>query len=159
MKVDCDWNGKQNFVANINGFKVYMDAVKPFGEEKAPTPKQLVLAALCGCTGMDIVGLLKKNKQELQKFKIEAEAGITANHPHELTDVKLKFMLEGTCDPAQVTEAVNLSQTKYCAVSSMISRGTSLTYDVSLNGKKIAEGASEFQNRISKTDSAQEIDL
>ncbi len=44
MKVDCDWNGKQNFVANINGFKVHMDAAKPFGDESAPTPKQLALA-------------------------------------------------------------------------------------------------------------------
>lgn len=156
MKVDCDWNGKQNFVAIINGFKVHMDATKPFGEENAPTPKQLVLAALCGCTGMDVVGLLKKNKQEPQKFKIEAEAEVATNHPHELTDVKLKYVLDGPCEPTQVTEAVGLSQTKYCAISSMLSRGTTISYDVSLNGKKIAQGKSDFQNRVSQSEQARE---
>ncbi len=147
MKVDCDWIGKQNFAANINGFKVYMDAAKPFGDDRAPTPKQLVLAALCGCTGMDVVGLLKKNKQMPEKFKIEAQAVIATNHPHELTDIKVKYIIDGPCDPDKVTEAVNLSQTKYCAVSAMISRGTTITFDVSLNGKQLIQGNSDFQKR------------
>ena len=146
MKVDCDWNGKQNFVANINGFKVHMDATKPFGEESAPTPKQLLLAALCGCTGMDVVGLLKKNKQMPEKFKIEAEAAAATHHPHELTDIKLNYFIDGPCDPDKVTEAVNLSQTKYCAVSAMISRGTTIAFNVSLNGKQLIQGHSDFQN-------------
>ena len=150
MKVDCDWNGKQNFVANVNGFKVHMDAAKPFGDEKNPTPKQLVLAALCGCTGMDVVGLLKKNKQEPTKFKIEAEAAIAGDHPHELKDIKLKYLIDGSCDPSKITEAVSLSQTRYCAVSSMVSRGTTITYDVSLNGKQISQGKSGFQARSSQ---------
>ncbi len=147
MKIDCDWNGKQNFVANINGFKVHMDATKPLGDESAPSPKQLVLAALCGCTGMDVVGLLKKNKQMPEKFKIEAEAVVATNHPHDLTAIKLKYLIDGPCDPDRVTEAVNLSQTKYCAVSAMISRGTTIAFDVSLNGKQLIQGNSDFQNR------------
>lgn len=147
MKVDCDWNGKQNFVANISGFKVHMDASKPFGDDSAPTPKQLVLAALGGCTGMDVVGLLKKYKQMPEKFKIEAEATVATNHPHELTDIKVKYLIDGPCDPDKVTEAVNLSQTKYCAVSAMISRGTTITFDVFLNGKQLIQGNSDFQNR------------
>jgi putative redox protein len=147
MKVDCDWNGKQNFVANINGFKVHMDATKPFGDDSAPTPKQLLLAALCGCTGMDVIGLLKKNKQDLEKFKIEVEAASATNHPHELIDIKLKYLINGPCDPDKVTEAVNLSQTKYCAVSATISRGTEISFDVYLNGKQLIQGKSDFQNR------------
>ncbi len=62
MKIDCDWTGKFKFGANINDLGVAMDAVKPFGDETAPTPKNLVLAALCGCTGMDVIGFLKKTK-------------------------------------------------------------------------------------------------
>jgi putative redox protein len=147
MKVDCSWIGKQSFVANINGFKVHMDATKPFGDENAPTPKQLVLAALCGCTGMDVIGLLKKSKQVPEKFKIEAEASVAPNHPHELTNIKLKYSIDGLCDPGKVSEAVNLSQTKYCAVSAMVSRGTVITFDISLNGKPLIQGKSDFQNR------------
>ena len=150
MKVDCDWNGKQNFVAHVNGFRVQMDAAKPFGDEKHPSPKQLVLAALCGCTGMDVVGLLKKNKQQPTKFKIEAEAAIAGTHPHELKDIKLKYLIDGSCDPSKVTEAVSLSQTRYCSVGSMVSRGTTITYDISLNGKQISHGKSGFQTRPSQ---------
>ncbi|MFN8791912.1 MAG: OsmC family protein [Bdellovibrionales bacterium] len=152
MRVDCDWNGKQNFVANVNGFKIQMDAVKPFGDEKDPTPKRLVLAALCGCTGMDVVGLLKKNKQAPEKFRIEADAAIATNHPHELRDIKLKYLIDASCGPAKVVEAVNLSQTRYCAVSSMVSRGTTISYDVSLNGKKISQGKSDFQGGASQSE-------
>jgi putative redox protein len=155
MRVDCDWNGKQSFVANVNGFKVHMDAAKPFGDEKDPTPKQLVLAALCGCTGMDIVSFLKRNKQAPEKFRIEADAAIATNHPNELKDVKLKYFIDGSCDPSKVVEAVNLSQTRYCAVSSMVSRGTTISYDVSVNGKNISQGKSDFKNNVSLTEHAQ----
>lgn len=155
MKVDCDWNGKQNFIANVNGFKVHMDAAKPFGDEKNPTPKQLVLAALCGCTGMDVIGLLKKNKQEPTKFKINAEAAIAAGHPHELKEIRLKYVIDGSCEPSRVTEAVNLSQTRYCAVSSMLSRGTTISYDIALNGKQISRGKTDFKNRDSTIEPTQ----
>jgi putative redox protein len=152
MRIDCAWNGKQNFVANVNGFKVHMDAAKPFGDEKDPTPKQLVLAALCGCTGMDVVGLLKKNKQAPESFRIEADATVATSHPYELKDIKLKYLIDGSCDPAKVVEAVNLSQTRYCAVSSMVSRGTTITYNVSLNGKQISQGKSDFQGGASQSE-------
>lgn len=144
MKVECDWNGKQHFVANINGFKVHMDASKPFGDEKAPTPKQLVLAALCGCTGMDVIGLLKKSKQMPSKFTIQAEASNASIHPQEMQNIKLKYLIDGNCSADKVNEAVELSQTKYCSVSSMISRGTTISYDISLNGKIINHGQSDF---------------
>lgn len=121
-----------------------MDAVKPFGDEAAPTPKNLVLASLCGCTGMDVIGLLKKNKQTPHKLSIEAEADINEHHPHELKDIRLKFFLEGDCRPDTVAEAVNLSQTKYCSISSMLSKGTSIRYDVSVNGKPAGSGRSDF---------------
>lgn len=152
MKVDCDWNGKHNFVAHINGFKILMDAPKPFGEGQEPTPKQLVLAALCGCTGMDVVDLLKKSKQELTKFKIEAEAAMASDHPHEFKDIKLKYLIDGRCDQSQVAAAVDLSQTQHCAVGSMLSKGTAIAYDVSLNGKLISRRNSNFRGKQSSAE-------
>lgn len=144
MKIDCDWTGKSKFVANVNGFKIHMDATKPFGDELAPTPKQLVLAAICGCTGMDVVSLLKKNKQPMDKFKIEAEATVADTHPNDFKDVTLKYFIDGSCDPSKVTEAVSLSQSKYCAVSAMVSRGAKITFDVLLNGKLLNNGTANF---------------
>ncbi len=145
MKINCDWNGKQNFVANVNGFKIHMDATKPYGDAGAPTPKQLVLASLCGCTGMDVIGLLKKNQQNVEKFSIEAEASVADTHPHALKDIKIRYFINGLCEPNEVKEAIHLSQTKYCAVSSMISQSTPITYDISLNGKILSWGSADFQ--------------
>lgn len=143
MKVDCDWNGKQNFIASINGIRVHMDATKPFGDGST---KQLVLAALCGCTGMDVIGLLKKNKQNPEKFRIEAEAEVSIDPPHEFEGIRLKYAVDGLCNPREVADAIHLSQTKYCAVSAVISRGAKIAFDVSVNGKKVGSGKANFQN-------------
>lgn len=136
MKIDCDWNGKKNFVASINGFKFYMDATLPFSDGSVSTPKELVLAALCGCKGMDVIGLLQKNKQKPEKFKIEAEANLSSSQPYELTDIKLKYFINGLCDPEKVTEAVKLSQ------------DTNIAFDISLNGRHLALGKSELDTDL-----------
>lgn len=137
MKIDCNWNGKQDFVTNINGFRIRMATSNPFGDQNAQTPKELVLAALCGDTGNDVVGLLKKNKQLPEKLTIEAEASVGADHPHELTDIKLKYKIDGHCEPSKVKEAVGLAQARYCVGRDVGSKTTNIAFDVSLNGKNL----------------------
>lgn len=58
-----------------------MDAKPPFGEGNFLSPKQLALAAVTGCTGVDIVGLMRKHKQEMSGLRIEADAPVTEGHP------------------------------------------------------------------------------
>src|SRR3990167_4407991 len=108
MKTECVWQGKSNFVTNINGFKVQMDAKKPFGDEQAPSPKELVLGALCGCTGMDVVNFLKKYKQVPDKFTITAEATMAPTHPLEFKEISLKYEISGANDQERLAEAVRL---------------------------------------------------
>ena len=72
MNVECEWVGKFRFDALADNFKIELDAKKPFGEEKAPSPKQYVLASICGCTGMDVLSILNKKKQYIDKFSITA---------------------------------------------------------------------------------------
>lgn len=145
MKTNCIWNGKQNFEASIEGFKISMDAAKPFGNETAPTPKQLLLAALCGCTGMDTIGLLHKYKQIPNQFSIQADAQVAPEHPHIFTTIQLIFNVEGPCEAVSLMGAVNLSQQKYCSLSAMISKGTDITFKVILNKKEIGRGKAEFK--------------
>ena len=148
MQVDCVWDKKSKFTATAGEFSFAMDASKPFGDESAHTPKQLVVAALCGCTGMDVVGLLKKNKQVFESFRMSAEAESVTVHPHELKEVRLKYYIAGTCDPDKVIQAVNLSQTQYCSVSAMISRGTKIYFEIYLNDKILATGQSSFNRDV-----------
>lgn len=159
MKVDCEWNNKLSFTANIDRFRVNMDGTRPFGDGLAPSPKQLLLSALCGCTGMDVMALLNKNKQVPYDFRIEALADTEENHPHELINIKLNYVLNGPCEPDKVMDAVRLSQTKYCAISSMISRGTDVDYNVFLNGKLLAGGRADFHEIAHQYSPASELNV
>lgn len=144
MKTSCEWNDKLSFTASVNGFKIIMDGAKPLGNNQAPSPKQYVLSALCTCTGMDVISLLTKYKQVPNDFKVEGEADVEPKHPHELINIRINYVLTGSCEPEKVIEAVELSQTKYCSVSSMLSRGTDIHYNIFLNEKLLASGIADF---------------
>ena len=133
------------FNSVFEDFNVPMDAKKPFGDDSAPTPKQLVLSAICGCSGMDVVSLLKKYKQVVKTFEMEAQASHTEVHPIVFKEVKLKYILHGELDANKVIEAVQLSQTKYCSVSAMITKAAPIFYEIYLNDEKLSEGKSEFE--------------
>ena len=150
MKIECDWNGKSNFIANINGFKFHMDSQGVFGADGAPAPKQLVLAALCGSTGMEIVSLLRQGNQGLKKIKIEAETD-------DSDRLSLKYSILGSCDPAKVSEAVLESQERHTPVSSVLSEVLDMNFEVFLNGKRLSKGKSSFIPHFQKEGSAQTL--
>jgi putative redox protein len=146
MKLVCNWNEKMKFTAEADQHKVEMDTKPPIGTDTALTPKQLLLAGICGCTGMDVVALLKKYKQPLEKLHIEAETTLTEGiYPAVFKEVRLIFKVSGEVDPAKVVEAVTLSQTKYCGVSAMVSKSVPISYSIELNGKVIGTGTANFK--------------
>lgn len=146
MKLECVWNEKMKFTAKAENHEVMIDTKPPIGGDTALSPKQLLLAGVCGCTGMDVVSLLKKYKQPLEAFQIEIDAPLTEGaYPIVFQTINLVFKLRGAIDPAKVLEAVKLSQTKYCAVSAMVSKAVPITYTIELNGKNIGSGHSDFK--------------
>ncbi|MGZ3704741.1 MAG: OsmC family protein, partial [Bdellovibrionota bacterium] len=118
------------------------------GNDSAPTPKDLVLAALCGCTAMDVVSLMKKYKEPLEKFSVEAETHVRASHPAIFGDIHLTFRLEGNLDKQKVVEAVRLSETQYCSVGAMLSKAVPIHYSVELNGVEIARGQAGYESHL-----------
>lgn len=133
------------FVADVDNHSVPMDTKPPIGEDTAITPKQMLVAAICGCTGMDVVSLLKKYHQPLSKFEIEAEASVTEGaHPIVFKEVQLVFKIEGALEKEKVLEAITLSQTKYCSVSAMLSKSFPIHYTVQLNSENIGAGNAQF---------------
>lgn len=146
VKAVCRWQDKMTFNTALDDFNVPMDAKKPIGSDSAPTPKQLVLAAICGCTGMDVISLLKKYKLIVKTFEIEAHASPTDAHPITFKEVKLKYMFQGELEIEKVKEAVRLSQSKYCSVSAMISKVVPIFYEIYVNQEKVADGKSEFSD-------------
>jgi putative redox protein len=145
MKLRCLWNEKLKFTAEADHHQVEMDTKRPLGNDAAMTPKQLVLAGLCGCTGMDVISLMKKHKQPVEKFEIEADAVMTEGaHPITFKEFHLVFRLTGRIDRARVIEAVTLSQTKYCGVSAALVKAAPIFYSIEINGEEVGSGQAQF---------------
>lgn len=148
MACQTKWTGDMGFESQIRDHKVPMDAKSDFGgKDQGPSPKELVLAGICGCTGMDVVSILKKMRVNLQSCDVNAETDTTEGHPSIFTTVELQFRLQGPdVKPEQAMKAVNLSMTKYCGVSAMIVKASPIRYQVYLNDLQIGEGQSQFES-------------
>lgn len=145
MKVELAWQEKMKFKGDAGAHSVLMDAKSPIGTDQAPSPKELLLMGICGCSGMDVVSLLKKYRENLSSLKVLADAPTTKTQPSVFEYVELKFVVEGPQSQEKVMEAVTLSMTKYCGVSAMVNSISPIRYSVELNGSKIGQGQAKFE--------------
>ena len=91
MHAKLIWKENLQFAAEADGHVVLMDAKPPVGQGKAQTPKQLLLAALCGCTAMDVASLMRKQRQDMKRFEVTAEATVRAGvYPAVFTAVEIR---------------------------------------------------------------------
>lgn len=145
MKLTTRWTEQLRFQAEADGHTVGMDTKPPLGQDTALTPKQLVLAAACGCSGMDVAALMRKYRQPMKSLEIVADAELTeGSHPAVFRGLHLAFHFTGEIDPEKALEAVRLSQTRYCAVSAMLTKAFPISYSVLLNSKVIGSGEARF---------------
>jgi len=145
MQIVCRWQEGMKFTGTDAKHPVSMDAKKPFGAESAISPKDLVICGLCGCTAMDVVGLMKKHKQTIEEFEVTADVTMTEKvHPLVFERIELLFRLKGAIEPAILLESIHLSQSKFCGVSAMLSKSVPIQYSVFLNGEKIGAGNADF---------------
>jgi len=128
------WMGKMKFDAVVSGHHLMMDAVPEVGGENAgPRPKELMLASLSGCTGMDVISILNKMRQEVESFNITVEAELTEEHPKHYFKLHLIYEFKGNnLDPEKLKKAVDLSQDKYCGVSAVYRKAMELTYEIKI---------------------------
>lgn len=148
MQTRVVWNEKMKFVGESSTHKVELDAKPPFGVDSAMTPKELLTISIAGCTGMDIVGLMKKYKQPLESFEVKVEASsVDGTMPVVFKEIALTFVLKGNLDKEKVIEAVHLSQSKFCSVSAMVVKAVPIHYRINLNGEEIAKGEASFKKQ------------
>ena len=95
-----------------------------------PTPKELILMGLAGCTGMDVASILKKMRQEFKQFYIAVETTVTDEHPKVFNDIKILYKISNTVSKEKMERAVELSQTQYCGVSTMIKAHSNISYEI-----------------------------
>ena len=123
-KTKTSWKGNMAFEWEVNGHKVMIDATERVGgENKGPQPKPFMLAALGGCTGMDVISILKKMRvtDMLDDFDVEVVGELTDEHPKHFTVMHVIYSFtpkEGVELPmAKIEKAVSLSEERYCGVS------------------------------------------
>lgn len=150
MESKLIWNAGMNFTAENRTHKENFDVSREQGgDDSAPTPKEVLLNAMCACSGMDVVSIAKKMRLELSSFHMTAKAEKTKTIPSYFASVHMKYFLEGEdLDREKVIRLVALSMTKYCGVSYMVSKATPITYDITLNGKLIHEDKAEFSLEV-----------
>jgi putative redox protein len=144
VKVTTNWKGKMRFEASHGENTVPMDAPAPMGETSALSPKQLLLAAVSGCTGIDVAARMRKFKQDLRSLRIEANAPKKEGKPSTFGAVTLEYYFEGAVDETIAVEAVVASQTEECGVSAIVASHCPIFYRVYLNVRLVREGQARF---------------
>jgi len=132
--VDTAWKGNMKFEADLDGHKIMVDgSVDVGGENAGPGPKRLLMVALAGCTGMDVVSILKKMHVELDFFNLKIEGDLSDEHPKFYKSMHIIYQFKGKdLDPEKLRKAVDLSQEKYCGVAATLRKALDLTYEIQI---------------------------
>lgn len=130
--VTTSWSGDMAFEGFVSGHKIIIDAGSDFGgNDLGPRPKPLMLLALAGCTGMDVVSILRKMKVVFDKLNIIVEGQLTDEHPKQFSKMHIIYEFGGSdLSPEKIRKAVELSQEKYCGVSAMYRKVMELTSEI-----------------------------
>lgn len=136
MRAELIWNEGLRFIGiTESNHCVVLDAKKEYGGfGSAPGPMELLLISLMGCTGMDVISILKKMKEEVEDLRIFVEADRSNEHPKIFTKIKLIYEFKGkNLKYDNVKKAVELSQEKYCSVSHMLNKATPIEYEIKIS--------------------------
>lgn len=130
--VGAEWREGMTFDVDVQGHCITVDADETVGgENRGPRPKALLLAGLAGCTGMDVVAMLRKMGMNWERFSVETVAESAHGHPRVYTSVHLRYVFSGQdLDREKIEKAVSASQEKYCAVTAMLKQSAEVSYEI-----------------------------
>jgi putative redox protein len=130
--VNAKWLEDMVFQAGINGHQVLMDADSSFGgQDKGPRPKPFMLAALAGCTAMDVISILKKMRVVPKYFNVRVEGELTEEHPVHYKKIHVTYEFVGDGLPVdKLKRAVELSENNYCGVAHVYKQVMEVTSEI-----------------------------
>src|ERR1700749_2117768 len=129
MIAHTEWKHDDVFEGSAeNGNKIVFDA--DAAHKHGPSPMEAVLMALCACTSVDVVSILKKKRQEITGLRVSAQAERAENPPQVFTKIKLTYTVKGKVDRKAAEDAVSLSKNKYCSVSKMLECTAEISYEI-----------------------------
>jgi len=147
-EVETQWMGNMQFNALVQGHTVVMDAPeRAGGNDEGPIPKPFVLTALTGCTGMDVVALLRKQNIVLHDLNLKVSGTLSKTAPMVYTDIHLVYEVQADANHQQpVFEAIQKSQNELCGVSAMLKKIMPVTWEIQFNQQVI------FNNKTVQTE-------
>lgn len=131
-EITADWIDGLAFEADLDGHKITIDGPEESGgKNRGARPKPFMLLALAGCTGMDVVSILKKMKVNIEGLKIKVEGDMEDEVPKAFLSMHVVYTFKGKDLPLDKLEkAVELSKEKYCGVSAVLKKAIPLTYEI-----------------------------
>jgi len=129
MKTKTVWKKDHQFTSYQDHNAIQLDGSRQHGS----SPKSLLLSALAGCSGIDVVDILAKMRVDFSALEIEAETTQTEENPKVFKDIHLIYKIKtaGT-NEKKVRKAIDLSLEKYCGVSAMLSKNSDIHYTIQL---------------------------
>ncbi|MFP5113816.1 OsmC family protein [Bacillaceae bacterium C204] len=136
MELTINWKEKMAFSGvTPSGHEFTMDAAPEVGgENSGPRPTELLLEAVAGCTGIDIISILQKMRLKPTAFQMDVKGERAEEHPKRFTTINIHYALDGDLPEDKVVRAIQLSKDKYCSVSHSLNAEITVSY--SLNGVK-----------------------
>lgn len=130
--IQTHWKGNMAFDSKVGSHSVITDApTEAGGDDSAASPKKLMMVALAGCTGVDVVEILKKMRVAFEDLMITIEAELTDEVPSVYSAMHIIYEFKGENLPEdKLKRAIELSQEKYCGVSMMYKKIMEITWEI-----------------------------
>jgi putative redox protein len=129
MNAHSEWKHDGVFEGTAeSGNRIQFDTDAPYAQ--GPSPMEAVLMALCSCTSVDVVSILKKKRQEVTGLRVSARTKRATDAPRVFTHIKLTYAVRGKLSRKAVENAVSLSKNKYCSVSKMLEKAATIDYEI-----------------------------
>ena len=126
IEIKTSWKGNNQFESTNPGGNLMIDT-----DGNGYRPKALMLSSLAGCSGLDIVPLLKKMRAEVDNIEIDITADLTDEHPKYYKNVHVEYKFYGSdLKKNKIEKAVNLSVEKYCGVMEMFRQFAKITTEI-----------------------------
>lgn len=130
--VTTKWLSNMAFEADVNGHKIVLDAGSSAGgENRGPRPKPFMLLSLGGCTGIDVISILKKMRVDVDEFNVRVEGELTEEHPKHFVKIHVVYEFTGKDLPMdKLKKAVELSEERYCGVTAVYKKALVMTSEI-----------------------------
>jgi len=125
MDAKVTWSKRLSFIGEADtGFSVPLGANPQVGgDNDGFRPMELIAIGIAGCTGMDVISILQKKRQNVTAFEVQLRSQQAQDHPHVFTQIEIEYLISGhDVDETAVQRAIELSENKYCPAQAMFNK-------------------------------------